>query len=96
MSATQDTMVAAVAAMEQAVQALSAAYEQYASATRDASREAARVDDLTNALGTHRIVDALVGRLRALGLEVDRATAGGRVGAEWVRSVTTDIQRLVR
>lgn len=95
MSATQDTMIAAAEAMEKAVEQLAAAYGFYTSALVDARRRADRGDDLEATLGSDRILETIACRLRALGVDVDRATTGGRVGPEWVSGRTRDIQRLV-
>lgn len=99
MSATHDTMLAAVAAMERAMQDLATAYRAYSTALPEAARAAYGETDrfrASEAAGRMQIEGTLVARMRALGLEA--VLAEGRTVSEasedWVSKLQADIRRL--
>ena len=103
MTTRQETMVAALAAMEDAVQRLAAAYVQYKGAYQQTTRELyaatgpERLADVAHVIGVERVDKALAMRLTALGLEhiLSYAPALGPVGPEWIQSLTAQIQQRV-
>ena len=103
MTTTQDTMVAALAAMEDAVQRLAAAYAQYQVAYQQTTRELyaapgpERLADVAHAIGVERVDKALAMRLTALGLEqiLSYAPALGPAGPDWIQPLTAQIQKRV-
>jgi len=104
----QQKLIDAVKAMDQAVQQLATAYQDYSGtfgrASREAFETAGRGDrggtaafTLQQAVGPVRVHELLVRRLRGLGLGplLEQARTPGHAGDEWVTRLTAAIERRV-
>jgi len=97
MSATTDTMIAAVTQLEADLQALAATYETYTTALATAQQASARVGAVDSAVGTHKLHRLIAGRLVALGLRGVLQTAHtiGPAPADWDTTFNATLTNVV-